>query len=65
MDFFMKDPETGKHPYGPDERIWVHYPNTCNVHDVDDYPSSRAPFNPPQTAIETRLAPSRKGCDML
>src|SRR5437660_11743558 len=57
--YFMLDPETGKHHTEPDERIFIHYPNTCNVQDTD--PRVRVHFDPRSTAIELRLASSPKG----
>ena len=61
MGFFMINSETGNHHTGPDEGLWIHYHDTCNTRSVYGWPSLQGPFGSRLTAIETRLAPSRKG----
>ena len=45
-----------------DEGLYLHYPDTCNVHDVTEVSTARSPWASRSTAMnETRLAPSRLG----
>jgi len=54
--------ENGKHHrVDSDEGLILHYPNTCNLHDLTEVSSKTGPFAPRKTAIDMRLAPSRVG----
>jgi hypothetical protein len=58
---YMRD--HGKHHrVDVDEGRYLHYPDTCNVYDVDEIRSDQPPWLPRSTALaETRLAHSRLG----
>jgi hypothetical protein len=59
-DEFMRH-EDGSH-HRLDEGLYLHYPGTCNVHDISQVNSGRHTWAPRETAIpETRLATSRLG----
>lgn len=52
--------ENGEH-HKKDERLYLHYPNTCNVHKAPQS-SAGSPFSRRSTAMkEIRLVPSRVG----
>jgi hypothetical protein len=58
-DWFML--EKGKH-HRVDEGLWLHYPGTCNVHDVDVIGSGESPWAPRSTQMdEIRFATSDLG----
>lgn len=45
-----------------DEGLYLHYSDTCNVHDISEVSSAQSAWAPRSTALkETRLAPSRYG----
>jgi hypothetical protein len=51
----------GKH-HRVDEGLYLHYPETCNVHDAAEICSARSPWAPRSTRMdEIRLASSRLG----
>jgi hypothetical protein len=53
--------ENGKH-HKVDEALYLHYANTCNVHDVEEVSSAHFLFGERATAMpEVRLAPSHVG----
>lgn len=53
--------ERSHYKFTSDEGLHIHDPDTCDIHDASRCPSSKSPFNPRTTAIETRLVPSHKG----
>ena len=51
----------GKH-HRMDEGLYLHYPDTCNVHAATEMKSTHSPWAPRSTRMdEIRLAPSRLG----
>lgn len=45
-----------------DEHLWLHYEDTCNIHEVAEMDMSRSVWEDRSTSInETRLCPSRFG----
>lgn len=53
--------ENGKH-HTIDERLYLHYTNTCDVHDASVMSGGGLPFASRSTALEKiRIAPSRVG----
>lgn len=52
----------GDHHHKMDDNLYLHYPDTCNVHGIDEVSSARPIWAPRSTpTLETRLAPSRYG----
>ncbi len=50
------------HHHHVDEGLYLHYPDTCNVHRIEEVSSAVHAWAPRSTALnETRLAPSRYG----
>jgi len=57
---FMRHPNG--HHHQMDDGLYLHYPDTCNVHDIDEVSSARSPWaHRSSPTLETRLAPSRYG----
>src|SRR5437762_2409699 len=59
-DEFMRHTDGSHHKV--DENLYLHYPGTCNVHDISEINSGRSIWAKRETTInETRLAPSQLG----
>ncbi len=51
----------GRH-HRVDEGLYLHYPDTCNLHDAAQINTARSPWAPRSTRMDDiRLAPSRLG----